>query len=62
MRYIYNSPDSGKTIYRKPKDQPNAERELISDEDFFVEIGVNTGRMVLLEAGNGFVGFVEDSS
>ena len=33
MQYIYESPDNGKTVYRRPIDQPDAERELVSPED-----------------------------
>ena len=46
-RYIYESPDNGRTIYRRDMDNPNAERELyrkeqpdilILDEDVIVKI------------------------
>lgn len=30
MKYIYESPDKGKTVYRTPMGSPNAERELVS--------------------------------
>jgi len=29
MKYIYESPDKGKTVYRRPLGSPNAKRELV---------------------------------
>ena len=30
-KYIYESPDGGKTIYRRELDQPHSERELVEE-------------------------------
>jgi len=30
MKYIYESPDKGKTVYRRPIGVPHAKRELIT--------------------------------
>ena len=37
MKYIYESPDKGKTVYRTPIGVPNAKRELAGD-DVSIEI------------------------
>ena len=31
MKYIYESPDKGKTVYRTPIGVPNAKRELVEE-------------------------------
>ena len=33
MKYIYESPDKGKTVYRTPIGVPHAKRELILEND-----------------------------
>jgi len=37
MKYIYESPDKGKTIYRTPIGVPHAERELIRENDVVIK-------------------------
>lgn len=59
MKYIYESPDKGKTVYRTPFNNPNAKRELVVSEDFFVEVKED-GTVILLEGGVGFAGFIKD--
>lgn len=36
MKYIYESPDGGKTIYRRPANDPQAERELCRENDMLI--------------------------
>jgi len=59
MRYIYESPDKGKTVYRKPYNNRTAERELVPLDDFFVEMN-DEGTMIILEVGVGFQGFIRE--
>ena len=37
MEYIYESPDNGNTIYRRPIDQPDAEREIVNPDEVEIE-------------------------
>ena len=59
MKYIYESPDKGKTIYRTPMGVPNAKRELVPEENLFVEVN-DEGALIILEAGVGFHGFIKE--
>ena len=47
MQYIYESPDKGKTVYRRPIDQPDAERELVNPD----EVEIEGEKIVLFKPG-----------
>jgi hypothetical protein len=35
MKYIYESPDGGKTVYRRPLNKPDATREIVKAPEKF---------------------------
>lgn len=38
MKYIYESPDNGKTVYRTPIGVPHAKRELVNPDEVFTTL------------------------
>ena len=52
MKYIYESPDSGKTIYRTPVGHPNVKRELVIPDNISIDIS-DEGTVLITETKKG---------
>jgi hypothetical protein len=60
MKFIYESPDGGKTVFRRPMGVPHAKPQLVEKDEVSITMN-DEGSLIIIEPNNGisFLGTME---